>query len=355
MLSFVEIFLVCFFVAVVSIVEVLSARFYLRDFPWYEILFKSHFFGGKAFLTKRLLMLAAWLSASIIFALGFALLVKSTQQYFLGADGRAESSLQYFISALPLLTSVLAYLCVCQLMRRYAGKLPLTEKIPGFSFGQKGMGFVGRKTNFPLALLAFRRLTYRVAAAIPHVFLGLYRYFYFDAGRLVNGACNVLVSEYGPETIVRFFEHQQATALPKEESISLNHLDGHYENSVDWAQYLLAANIRQKGLYDVKRAIKQYLKLRQSVDVSKREAERIRCKNPVKIMIRSKGLVGYAKLLEYSEGYRGFYITTNLDIDQRERINITIDDTEYTTKVVHQNCFIAKERIFSGYGLSLAS
>lgn len=355
MFSSIETCLICIFVAVLSIVEVLSARFYLRDFPWQELIFSTRFFGGKSYLLQRLLMLSCWLALSIAITLLFAALLKAC--IFLFADASNASFHPNFhsvMAALPTILSVAFYVGLCQLIRarvirqqEHTDFTGLTEPVE-----LNLEKFVGKLISFGAAPSAVVRTPF---AFLSKPFLMLYRYFYLDAGRLLNGASGALVNQYGPEAIVRFFENHQNADSHRAGNLRLNHLDGHYESSLDWAQYLLTANIRYKGLWQIKKAIKRYVDSRKCAAASKRGAERIRCINPIRVMIRSKGLVGYAKLLEYSEGYRGFYITTNLNIDHSERINITINDTEYTTKVVHQNCFIAKERIFSGYGLSLAS
>lgn len=355
MLSSIETCLIVLFIAVLSIVEVLSARFYLRDFPWQELIFNGRFFGGKPCLVKRLSMLGCWLGLSIAIALLAAsvakiLILLIVDTYPVGP----QSDVYYFMSALPAILSGAFYIGLCQLIRTYV--IRQQKRRDFFALAKKS----ALRFDKPLYKLRsfgamLGALFLAPLAFVPKLFIDLYRYFYLDAGRLLNGASSALVDQYGPEAIVRFFENQQNSDSQRAGSLRLNHLDSRYESSLDWAQYLLTANIRYSGLWQIKKAIRHYVQSRKCAAVSKREAERIRCKNPVRVMIRSKGLVGYAKLLEYSEGYRGFYITTNLHIDQRERINITIDNTEYSTKVVHQNCFIAKERIFSGYGLSLAS
>jgi len=356
MLNPIEISIICVFVGITSVVEALSARFYLRDISWPVIFRHPQHFGGTKYLISRLGLLCLWMFSSIVLGLVIAALIKAAVvKMGVNFTAESDSGFTYMLRAMPSVAAVVLFIGACVAIKSYTKKQlsVLPEHLTKRDLAQDNTEYPRHIDDSTRA--RFREILVLVVSFVPHFFYRLYRYFYLEAGKLINGYSNVLLSNYDPEIVVRFFEQQGAPKPLSAGNALLNQLDGNYENSLDWAQYLLTANIRLRGFHNTKADIEAYVESRKSASISKRESERIRCKNPIPVMIRCKGLVGYAKLLEYSEGYRGFYITTNLDIDKQESINLTIDDTEYTTKVVHQKCFIMKERIFSGYGLSLAS
>ncbi len=343
-----------------SILTALTAKYNFITVPWFELLKKPKYLGGRKGIKRGVIYLVLWIVASLLLStlITFTLLnsgwiAKSVYSYIGYNNPKAGSS--------GLITTVIFNIAIYLFLVNKTKRV-LREEADNPPDDLLSVSVLKEDDDNKSRAATVHRILRRMYYYVPNLLAHIYRYFYMESNHLIQGAARLTFDDYGKETILNFFDSHIENSKSKpnrkkspvqelSEALKRANIDGY-----DRALALLEMKIEVKGYFSTRKYIDNYMekiKKEPQYEDDKRSSPRIQVRYKKSVEFTSGDGNFSAIVPEYSKNFKGIYLSTDASVNVNQPITLVFKDKKVRLKVVHKNALTSCEKRYSGFGAVL--